>query len=181
MSNGQAQPPVSTPRASVKVRPLIGGIVAGVGLALLVLLVLLFVFARGSLPLVTDAALATATQRWERHGPKSYRLRIVVHGERNGAIDVEVRDGEPVHLTRDGRTPARHTWDFWTVPGQLDAIQSEMTGDPQAMFGVPDHSQVIQRGQFDPELGYPRKYERYVLGKDFQMGWEVVQFEALSK
>jgi hypothetical protein len=179
MSNGEVQPAAATPRARVKVRPLVWGIVIGVGLALLAILLLLFVFARGSLPLVTEDALATATQRWEQRGPQSYRLKILVHGERSGAVELEVRDGEPVGLTRDGRMPARHTWDFWTVPGQLDAIQSEMTGDPRAMFGVPDHSQVIQRGEFDPELGYPRKYERYVLGKDLQIGWEVVRFEAL--
>lgn len=174
------EPGNSASRGRIRLRSLVTGLVIGCGLSIVAVLALLFVFARGTLPLLTEEALTAAIQRWNERGPKSYRLEISISGERSGSVQIEVRDGEPVSLVRDGRTPARHTWDFWTVPGQLDAIQGELTGNTQAMFGVPNHAQVIQRAEFDAELGYPRKYQRYVLGKSFETGWEIVKFEALK-
>jgi hypothetical protein len=161
-------------------KPLACGIAAGIALAGLVTLVLLFFFARGSTPPLTEEALLAAVERWEAHGPASYRIELVVSGTRSGPVELEVRDGEPVRLLRDGRAPARHTWDFWTVPGQLEAMQTELTGDPGVLFGVPDRSHVILRAEFDPQLGYPRQYERQVLGKAVEIGWQVLRFQPLE-
>lgn len=180
MDNRNSDRIAKAPRKRKRLPSLIAGVVIGCGLSILAVLLVLFVFVRDTLPPLTEAALTSAIQRWEERGPKGYRLTILVSGERSGSVELEVRDGEPVSLVRDGRTPARHTWDFWTVPGQLDAIQGELTGDPLAMFGVPDHAQVIQRAEFDAELGYPRKYQRHVLGRQFETGWEIVKFEALE-
>ncbi len=163
-----------------KLRPLVLGLIGGTAvMGLLVFAVLLF-SARGALPLVTEESLAAAMQRWEDRGPKSYRLSLLVTGTRPGPVELEVRRGEPVRLTRDGREPARHTWDFWTIDGQLEAIEGELTGDVQTMFGVPDRSAVLIRGEFDPDLGYPRKYQRQVLGRDLEVGWEVQSFVPLD-
>jgi hypothetical protein len=159
---------------------LVGGIVAGVSAACIVALALVIFLARGTTPLVTDDVLAAAARRWDERGPRSYRLKLQVSGTRGGPVELEVRDGEPVSLLRDGRQPARHTWDFWTVPGQLEAIRDELTGDTQIMFGTLDRSQVILRAEFDAELGYPRLYQRQVLGKALDIGWQTVEFEALE-
>jgi hypothetical protein len=178
MSNAQAE---QTPARSgrLRLRPLIFGLLAGVSVAAVVTLAGLFFLARGTTPQVTEESLAAAMARWDEHGPRSYRLELLVSGSRGGPVLVEVRDGEAVSLTRDGRTPARHTWEYWTVPGQFEAIELELTGDPQAMFGVPSRSDVILRAEFDPQLGYPRKYQRHVLGKSLEIGWEAVRFERL--
>lgn len=143
------------------------------------LLVILFLFARGNLPIITEEDLHAAMARWDAHGPASYRLQVRVSGNQTGLIELEVRDGVATHMTRDGYTPANHTWDYWTVPEQFLAIERELTGDPQTMFGVPDRSAVILAGEFDSQLGYPRIYRRQVLGKSLEIGWEVIQFEPL--
>jgi hypothetical protein len=163
-----------------RLKPAAYGVAAGVVLAVVVALVLLFLFARGSTPALSEESLRAAIERWEAHGPKSYRLELMVSGTRSGPVELEVRDEEPVRLVRDGRTPARHTWDFWTVQGQLEAMHTELTGDPQTLFGVQDRSQVILRAEFDPELGYPLRYQRQVLGKRVEIGWELVRFEPLD-
>ncbi len=156
------------------------GVVAGLSLASIAALVLLFAFARGSTPVLTEEDLRAAMERRDARGPKSYRLELMVSGTRSGPVELEVRNEEPVRLLRDGRTPARHTWDFWTIPGQFEAMQTELTGDSRTMFGVPDRSQVILRAEFDPELGYPRKYERQVLSKRIEIGWQLLRFEPLD-
>jgi hypothetical protein len=180
MTDGDLE--AATPRRTkrMRLRPLILGLVVGMLAAGILALIVLFFLVRGTTPLVTEAALAAASERWQQRGPKSYRLELMVSGARGGPVEIEVRDGEPVSLLRDGRTPARHTWYFWTVPGQLEAIELELTGDPRAMFGVPDRSHVILRAEFDAELGYPRKYQRQVLGKSLETGWEVHRFQPLD-
>ena len=41
------------------------------------------------------------------HGPADYDLDLELTGNRPGKIHVEVRDGEVVHMTRDGVEPSR--------------------------------------------------------------------------
>lgn len=173
--NQESNPPARLTRT----RSLACGVAAGILVGAAVILVLLFLFARGDMPTLTEDALRTAMADWDANGPANYRLQVRVSGNQTGLIELEVRDGLPISMTRDGYTPPKHTWDYWTVPEQFLAIERELTGDPQTMFGVPDRSAVMLAARFDPQYGYPRLYQRHVLGKSLEIGWEVTKFEPL--
>jgi hypothetical protein len=138
---------------------------------------------RNTTPLLTRADYEAAAARWNARGPANYNLDVLLTGNRPGKIHVEVRDGQATTMQRDGVVPRQErTWYYWTVPGMMDTIaeELEMAEDPAGSFGVSGASEVIQRAQFDPEFGYPRKYDRVVLGADFEIHWEVTKFEPLS-
>ena len=156
-----------------------------VGGTLALLLVLGFVAAFGerNLPPLTADALANAEALWNEHGPANYNLDIKIGGRQPGVVHVEVRDGEPTAMTRDGFTPKqRRTWEPWTVRGQFDTLQRELdnAADPVKGFDAPTGAQVIERARFDPALGYPLKYERAVLGTPLEVAWEVEKFQMLE-
>ncbi len=138
---------------------------------------------RSHTPLLTRAAYEEAAERWDTHGPASYNLDLELTGNRPGKIHVEVRDGRPVHMIRDGVEPKQQrTWYYWTVPGQMDMIAEEldMAENPAASFDSPKATQVVIRAEFDPEYGYPRRYDRVVLGADFEIHWTVTNFEVVT-
>jgi len=179
-SNGLAQ----TPGTSRRFRP--AALVLGTMLGALAVVAGLLVNAflnRTRTPLLTRAAYEAAAERWDAHGPDSYTLDLELTGNRPGKIHVEVRDGQPVRMIRDGVQPKQQrTWYYWTVPGQMDMIAEEldMADDPAASFDSPQASQMIIRAEFDPEYGYPRKYDRVVLGTDFEIHWTLTRFEPHS-
>lgn len=138
---------------------------------------------RNTTPLLTRADYEAAADLWNAKGPTSYNLELQLTGNRPGVIRVEVRDGQATRMQRDGVVPSQErTWFYWTVPGMMDTIaeELEMAESPAKSFNVPGASEVIQRAQFDPQFGYPRKYDRMVLGADFETHWEVTNFEPLS-
>jgi hypothetical protein len=162
---------------------LIVGAVLGVVLAMVVWIVALFWFQGESLPQITRAELEAASARWERNGPASYRAGIRITGRQPGVVSIEVRDGVVTAMQRDGVTPSqRRTWDYWTVPNQFEMIGQDFDSaeDPEGGFGAPAGSRAVFRGEFDPKYGYPRRYERVVLGTPLDAGWEVVEFERLE-
>lgn len=153
----------------------IGGLAVGLGLAV----ALLVYWSRGDMPPLTRARLDEAIARWEQYGPSSYDLDVVIRGRQPGTVHIEVRRGEVVAMTRNGRTPAqRRTWEFWTVPRQLESLEIELEAadDPQRGFGAPAGARVVQRAIFHPDLGYPLRYERIVLGTPLEVEWETVHF-----
>jgi hypothetical protein len=149
--------------------------------AALVLLVLAIAWSRRDpLPRLTPEALTAAMGRWESVGPRDYDLELVLTGAQTGNIHIEVRGGEVTSMTRDGHTPVqRRTWDFWSVPNQIAMIAEDLAsaaGDPQRAFGVSDRGQVVLQAEFDPALGYPRRYRRQVLGTNNSIEWRVTLF-----
>lgn len=155
-----------------------GAIVVPLAIAAFVL------FTRERAPLVTADNLHAAQQKWNEHGPADYELDLELTGNRPGKVHVEVRDRQVVHMTRDGVEPKqKRTWDYWSVRGMFDTIadELEMAKAPAKAFNAPAASQVMQRADFDPSLGYPRRYDRVVLGADFEVHWRVTRFEDLSK
>jgi hypothetical protein len=164
------------PRAS----SLVLGMAAGVGIGLLILLVWVLVMARESMPPLTSESLEAAMARWEAEGPENYDLEMMLRGREHGTIQLEVRGGEPTAMRRNGVVPQRRTWEYWTIPEQFAMIERELTGDPRQLFGVANRSQVILHAEFDPQLGYPRRYRRQVLGADQEIHWEIVKFQAVE-
>lgn len=138
--------------------------------------------ARNRLPPLTTAELDQAERRWQTAGLENYDMDVKVSGRQPGSFHVEVRQGEPVALTRNGVAPRRGMWDVWTVPGLFDTLHQELelADDPEGPFGSPPGTQVVQRAKFDGRYGFPRKYQRIVMGTPLEIAWEVHRFRPLD-
>src|SRR6187399_762431 len=133
-------------------------------LASLVLAVEFFVVER--IPLLTQSDFDGAKKRWQEHGPVSYDLDIELRGAQPGRVQVNVRNRVVIAETRDGRVPKEHTWDTWTIPGMFDTLETDMeiAEDPvQAIAAAPGTKWQLWC-EFDPVLGYPRRYHRVASG-----------------
>jgi hypothetical protein len=177
-----AAPAPSENGRRVRPAPLVLGIALGLALALVGVLIVAFLM-RERTPQLTEAAYRDAVARWEARGPADYNLDLEIAGNRPGKVRVEVRGGQVARMTRDGVEPKqKRTWEYWTVPGQLDTIgeELEMARDPAASFDSPAATAMVMWAEFDPEFGYPRRYDRVVLGTSFETHWRVTRFEPLG-
>jgi hypothetical protein len=168
--------------AGTRLRAVVLGM--GLGLAICVVAVVgyLLATAERKTPL-TQEAYDAAVERWDQKGPADYDLDIELAGNRPGTIHVEVRQGQVTHMKRDGVEPRQErTWYYWSVPGQLDTIgqELEMARDPADAFRNPAASQMLMWAEFDAKLGYPKKYDRVVLGVDYEVHWRVRNFRAIT-
>ncbi|HUY35845.1 MAG TPA: DUF6174 domain-containing protein [Pirellulales bacterium] len=137
---------------------------------------------RSALPPLTADDLAAAQRLWDEQGPSDYDLDVEIGGRQSGRFRVEVRSGKPTQVTRNDVSPQRRTWDTWTVPGMFDTLQQELdlADRPDGAFGQPG-ARAVMWAVFDAQLGYPRRYERFVLGTPYEVRWEVTRFEAVDR
>jgi hypothetical protein len=91
-------------------------------------------------------------------------------------------------VTHDGRALKEVASAHWSVDALFEIITRDLenAADPRRVFGVDDPDQVLLRAEFDPEFGYPRKYQRFVIGTGRapgagEMRWEVSRFEPLPR
>jgi hypothetical protein len=150
------------------------GLLVGLLIALVITVVLSVARYRRPPPRLSPAELDAARERWEKNPPSNYNLDVELSGNRAGKIHVEVRGGDVVRMTRDGVEPSqKRTWDVWSVPGQFDMIaqELEMAKDPARSFGTRGAAEVVIWAEFDPHYGYPRRYDRIVLGADIETHW----------
>jgi hypothetical protein len=143
--------------------------------------VALFLRTRGTVPPLTADDLEAAERLWDEFGPADYDLDVELGGRQSGRFHVEVRSGRTTKVTRNGVPPQRRTWDTWTVPGMFDTLyqELELAAQPDGAFGQPG-ARAVQRANFDDQLGFPRRYERFVLGTVYEIRWEVTRFEAVG-
>lgn len=169
-----------TPRRRARPRALALGCLLGGVAAVVGLLLAIAITGRDPLPRLTRETLDAAVARWQKSGPANYDLDLVLTGAQTGNLHIEVRDGDVTSMTRDGKAPVqRRTWDFWSVPNQVAMMDEDLAaaeGDPQRAFGVADRGQVVLQAEFDPVLGYPRRYRRQVLGTSNTIEWRVTAF-----
>ena len=182
-SAGQSpdEPPPAA-RRGTRARPLLLGMSLGL-LAALITVVGVALVMRRNRPQLTEAVYQAAVERWDQHGPRSYDLDLELSGNRSGKIHIEVRAGEVVHMTRDGIEPKqRRTWDYWSVPGQLETIgqELEMARDPANSFKSKAVTGMVMWAEFDPQYGYPLVYDRVVLGGDFEVHWRFTRFDVVE-
>jgi hypothetical protein len=158
------------------------GVAIGVALAILGGLALLFATRGERVPEITIATLDAAEELWNKRGPASYRMGIAVGGRQPGPVEIEVRDGRITRMTRNGVTPQQErTWEYWTVPAQFETIREDLdSAQREGGFGAPAGTKTIIRASFDPNLGYPLRYQRMVLGTDLNLDWTVTSFESLE-
>lgn len=108
-------------------------------------------------------------------------MDITIGGRQPGEVHIEVRDGTVTKMTRDGVTPSQsRTWEYWTVPEQFETIAQDFdSAERSGGFGAAPGTQTTLKAEFDTTLGYPRRYERYVLGTNLNVDWTVTRFEAV--
>ncbi len=152
--------------------------VAVIGLPFIGVIVFLQMFVAQRIPDLTEARLEAAEQLWQQQGPASYDMDIEIRGARPGGVHIEVRDGEPIGMTRDGRTPQPRTWSAWSVPGLFELLERELVlaEDPQHEMNVPAGTLLRLRCDFDPRLGFPRRYHRHATGGAPEVFWRVTAF-----
>jgi hypothetical protein len=193
-TNGQPrsgdEPAASAPDESISPAPrrrrfrpaaLATGVALGVAVALIGILIMLFATRGERIPEVTLDELDAAERRWNERGPASYRMNIAVGGRQPGPVEIEVHEGRVTRMTRDGVTPSQQrTWEYWTTPEQFETIRQDIdSAHREGGFGAPPGTKTILRASFDPQYGYPRHYQRMVLGTDLNLDWSVISFEAL--
>lgn len=124
-------------------------------------------------PDLTPEALQAAMEQWQAREPASYDLEVEIGGARPGVARVEVRDGAVTLATRDGRPLDEWNQGEWTIPSQFEMLQREFDfqEDPQNEMGAPRGAQVWLRCEFDPELGYPRRFHRHATGGAPEAFW----------
>ncbi len=141
-------------------------------------------FYRGTAEVLTLEALQAAELRWKQDGPPSYNQDLELVGSQAGTIQVEVRDGQVTRMIRNGYQPSQQrTWSYWSVPGQFETIEVdwEAAKHPEQGFGVAPGVQAVLRAEFDQRYGYPRFYQRILMGTGIHVEWRVTRFEVVGK
>jgi hypothetical protein len=171
-------------RAATRNRPshrksaVIVGVFLGVVLMAVGGFVVTAMWNRDPIPLVTETDFEAALARWEKNGPTSYDVDVVLSGQQTGNIHVEVRRGQVTLMTRNHVKPdQRRTWDYWTIPSQFATIRQDFDAvrDP-ALLNQPPGTQVVIYANFDPKYGLARRYRRQVLGAHADIQWTVTRF-----
>lgn len=158
------------------------GVAIGVAVALIGMMIFMKATRGDGVPEITLAKLDAAQSLWNERGPASYRMNIAVGGRQPGPVEIEVHNGRVARMTRNGVVPSQErTWEYWTVPSQFETIREDLdSAGREGGFGAPPGTRSILRAQFDPQLGYPLRYQRSVLGTDLNLDWTVNSFEVLD-
>ncbi|HVW36729.1 MAG TPA: DUF6174 domain-containing protein, partial [Pirellulales bacterium] len=173
---------VRPPRRRVRASKIVAGVILGVGAGALVALIATLAWLRPGAAELNEDELARAEKLWRETAPADYDVDVRVTGRQPGEYHVEVRRGRPVLAARNGIATPQRVWDVWTVDGMFDTIHQEIENaqDPAGPFGSPPGSQVVERAAFDDRFGYPRRYQRIVMGTELEIAWEVVEFRAFG-
>lgn len=168
------------PRRALRASDVVAGAAVGGFLTLIAVVGFVVLSRRHTTATLTLDSLHAAEERWASNGLPDYWLDITVTGRQPSRYHVEVKDGEPIEVQRNDRDLDRRNWRYWTVPGLFDIIEHdiECAEDPTRGFGARRGSTAVLRADFDARLGYPRVFERLILGEpQLDMTWEVTRFE----
>lgn len=169
-------------RSRLRTSALVGGAAAGLAVGLAGLLLFVIIERGPTLPQITRDDLAAAEKKWDAAQPPGYDMDVTIGGRQPGVVHIEVRGGTVTKMTRDGVTPSQsRTWEYWTVPEQFETIRQDFdSSETPGGFGAAPGAQAILKADFDPRYGYPRRYERHVLGTDLSVEWTVTRFDAVQ-
>lgn len=142
-------------------------------MTLLLVIAAVQVFLVDRIPEMTETTVTAALEQWEAVGPASYDLDVTIGGAQPGVVHVEVRNGAVTVATRDGLATPEWTKGEWAVPGQFEMLERELefAKDPEGTMQAPPGAQIWPRCEFDPKLGYPRRYHRFVTGGAPEVFW----------
>jgi Family of unknown function (DUF6174) len=132
---------------------------------------------------VTTQSIAEARQRWERAEIRDYDLEWTSTGLSRAHYVVTVRGGQVraiESILPDGKSIAVHPAEprFYGVEGLFLVISDELAQlRTERPFGQPKGTKTVLRFTPDPELGYPRRYRRDVLGTPLALAIDVIRFQ----
>jgi hypothetical protein len=137
---------------------------------------------RGQLPIMHAAELAMAESRWKERGPGGYTMDFEGTFDIKGHMHVEVRKGEVTAMSLDGRPSQPRLWSQWSVDGLFEFIRTDLKRNVEAENHVGGSlpQPVLQQAEFDPDLGFPRAYQRTELATGQSGGWRIVSFNRLD-
>ena len=165
-------------RPRMKRSQIVTGALLGTVVTILVGVIVIVAINRNSLPMVTAERLETSKYLWRHSEIDSYHMSIDLQGAQPGTIEIEVEDGKPVSMLRDGVVPPQRTWDVWTITGQFETIEKDLLNkeSPLAAFRVEDPADVSIAAVFDSRTGIPRHYRRLVQGQPYTVEWIITEF-----
>lgn len=132
---------------------------------------------------VTPRTLARARQLWERAGVDDYNLEWTSSGAREGHYLVYVRGGRVAAIRSvqpDGRQVEARPGDpsYYGVEGLFRILREEadqlLEDRP---FNQPKGTRILLKFTPDPELGYPRRYRRDVVGSRQGLAIDVIELD----
>jgi len=126
-----------------------------------------------SLPTMSRADFEAAQQRWIDSETSNYEIAVKVEGMQPGSYEVAVRNDIATAATFDGRDLKRQrTFGTWSVGGMFDTLSRDLETHDK-------HGYLLLKAEFDPEFGYPTKYERMEMrtGAHDTLQWEVTKFQ----
>jgi len=135
------------------------------------------------IPVLTADDFNRAKQTWESNAINSYDMDLIFLGGSNKeVIHLEVRKGVVTAVTKNGKAPAQQkTREEWTVPNQFTMIGDDLAKHARGGFSTQEGVEIVLRGEFDPELGYPKRYILDVVkGRSpLRSNWTVTKFQAV--
>ncbi len=116
---------------------------------------------------LTDSLVTRAQRTWAGHAPAHYKLQMSIEGDKieDGEFEIEVRNGQVVTATRNGKAFAAKD-KFYTITGMFDFFKDEliMGQDAVEYFQATPDAEVHQKLLIDEETGQPKRYFRAVTG-----------------
>ena len=132
-------------------------------------------------PNVDVDRLKVAFAKWEANGPEDYDIEIKVAGNPERNYLVEVRQHEAVAAFINGSPlRQRRTFATFSVLGMFATIERDLqSNEPldSSSLSAFRSGELTMRGEFDPVLGFPRRYQCTQAGTNWSMKWEVIRLE----
>ena len=156
-----------------KVRSRLLAAFIGGGLALMVLAAIVMFRGSPRAPKLTAARFESSLELWRENKPANYEITVKVTGRQPGEYQVQVQDGVVTSASLDGRPLRnRRTLGTWAVPGMFETVRIDLATNEKKGY-------LLLRAEFDPQLGFPRRYERIEMktGAHDALQWVVVSFE----
>ena len=130
-------------------------------------------FLRSSrLPLMSRTEFEAARALWDESNLSDYSITVQVKGMQPGIYEVGVENGIASSAKFDGRNLKRQrTFGTWSVTGMFDTLSRDLETNDK-------HDYLMLRAEFDPNFGFPTKYERIEMrtGVHDALQWEVTTF-----
>jgi hypothetical protein len=117
-----------------------------------------------------------AVSRWNERGLKNYEMELEGNFDIKGKLHVAVRNGEVTSMSLDGQPSPARIWEYWSVNGLFGIIRRDLDRNEAAAKnpGGPLPQPVLQQAEFDPELGFPRRYQRSEISSGQSGDWRIV-------
>ena len=147
-------------------------------LGIIVAVIAMFLMGPGQIPELNASSFNQAFNQWGSNRLMNYEIEITVQGRQPGRYRTTVQDGEVVsaEFNNNALTNPR-TISTWTVDGMFRTIDYDVQAQLNRDTEEPE---LTLRAEFNPQYGYPQKYQRIQWGSLNELTWEVTRFKITS-